>query len=256
MDETNTGASLVSGIQDISAFLPIIGTEQCEKHVGEALAWGFLYAAATPLSIFGCLGIVKASAVILIASISPRFAQILADAGFKLPGSVATVIGTIPHADMHPNVSNGINPPTNEDSASVRSGRTQRIPTYIGTQKLNQLLEEKHINKSQLQLKFDYYDWNWQLCISTALLSCLSIIPYIRLIMEDAPPSKPFPAWAAPLARFVGSAVSVVVAQVIVQIQIQRILQMSLYGPMIYECVAVVPRSPCMLTLIVDLGHQ
>ncbi|KAJ7712068.1 hypothetical protein B0H14DRAFT_3902405 [Mycena olivaceomarginata] len=176
MDNTNTGASLVSGIQDISAFLHIIGTEQCEKH-----------AAATPLSIFGCLGIVKASAVILLASISPRFAQILADAGFKLPGSVATVIGTIPHADMHPNVSNGINPPTNEDGASVRSGWTQRIPTYIAAQKLNRLLEEKHINKSQLQLKFDYYDCNWQLCISTAFLSCLSIIPYIRLIMEESP---------------------------------------------------------------------
>jgi hypothetical protein len=52
---------------------------------------------------------------------------------------------------------------------------------------LNRLLEEKHINKSQLQLKFDYYDWNWQLCISTAFVSCLSIIPYIRLIMEESP---------------------------------------------------------------------
>ncbi|KAJ7881305.1 hypothetical protein B0H14DRAFT_2499766, partial [Mycena olivaceomarginata] len=204
MDKTNTGASLVSGIQDISAFLPIIGTEQCERHVGEALAGGFLYAAATPLSIFGCLGIVKASAVILIASISPRFAQMLADAGFKLPGSVATVIGTIPHADMHPNVSNGISPPANEDGASLKSDRTQRIPTYIAAQKLHQLLEEKHITKSQLHLKFDYYDWNWHLCISTALLSCLAIIPYIRLIMEDSTPSKPIPAWSAPLARIVG----------------------------------------------------
>jgi hypothetical protein len=42
MDNTNTGASLVSGIQNISAFLHIIGTEQCEKHVGEALVGGFL----------------------------------------------------------------------------------------------------------------------------------------------------------------------------------------------------------------------
>ncbi|KAJ7481867.1 hypothetical protein FB451DRAFT_1005384, partial [Mycena latifolia] len=86
------GTSLVSGIQDISAFLPIIGTEQCERHVGDALEGGFLYAAATPLSMFGSLGIVKASAAILVASISPRFAQMLADAGFKLEGSVAAMI--------------------------------------------------------------------------------------------------------------------------------------------------------------------
>ncbi|KAJ7080466.1 hypothetical protein C8R44DRAFT_536701, partial [Mycena epipterygia] len=86
------GTSLVSGIQDISAFLPIIGTEQCEKHVGEALNGGFLYAAATPLSLFGCLGIVKASAAILCASVSPRLAQMLADAGFKLEGSIAAMI--------------------------------------------------------------------------------------------------------------------------------------------------------------------
>ncbi|KAJ7239689.1 hypothetical protein C8J57DRAFT_1372419 [Mycena rebaudengoi] len=235
MDKTNTGASLVSGIQDISAFLPIIGTEQCEKHVGEALAGGFLYAAATPLSIFGCLGIVKASAAILVVSISSRFAQMLADAGFKLPGSVAAIVGTIPHANMHSNVSNGINATANEDRASVKGNGTQRIPTYIAAQKLHQLLEEKHINKSQLQL---------------------NITPYIRLIIEDAPPSKPFPAWAAPLARIVGSAVSVVVSQMIIQIQIQRILQMSLYDPMIYECVAIVPRSPCMLTPTVNLRHQ
>ncbi|KAJ7473403.1 hypothetical protein FB451DRAFT_986595, partial [Mycena latifolia] len=88
----SAGTSLVSGIQDISAFLPIIGTDQCEKHVGEALDGGFLYAAATPLSMFGSLGIVKASTAILVASISPRFAQMLADSGFKLEGSVAGII--------------------------------------------------------------------------------------------------------------------------------------------------------------------
>ncbi|KAJ7717377.1 hypothetical protein DFH07DRAFT_701228, partial [Mycena maculata] len=80
------GTSLVSGIQDISAFLPILGTEKCERHVGEALDVGFLYAAATPLSMFGCLGIVKAGAAILCASVSPRVAQMSVDAGFNLEG--------------------------------------------------------------------------------------------------------------------------------------------------------------------------
>ncbi|KAJ7917728.1 hypothetical protein B0H13DRAFT_1543971, partial [Mycena leptocephala] len=91
---------LISGIQDISAFLPIIGTDQCEKHVGDALEGGFLYAAATPLSMFGSLGIVKPSAAILVASISPRFAQMLADSGFKPEGSVASMIGVTPHTNL------------------------------------------------------------------------------------------------------------------------------------------------------------
>ncbi|KAJ7842656.1 hypothetical protein B0H14DRAFT_2359507 [Mycena olivaceomarginata] len=68
MARINDGASLVSGIQDISAFLPIIGTDQCERHVGEALEGGYLYAAAAPLSMFGSLGIVKGCTAILVAS--------------------------------------------------------------------------------------------------------------------------------------------------------------------------------------------
>ncbi|KAJ7046252.1 hypothetical protein C8F04DRAFT_1024662, partial [Mycena alexandri] len=92
MARTNDGASLVSGIQDISAFLPIIGTDQCERHVGEALEGGYLYAAAAPLSMFGSLGIVKASTAILVASLSPGSAQMLVNAGFKLEGSVAAML--------------------------------------------------------------------------------------------------------------------------------------------------------------------
>ncbi|KAJ7573787.1 hypothetical protein C8J56DRAFT_981571, partial [Mycena floridula] len=75
MDQKSVGTTLVSGIQDISAFLPIIGTEQCERHIGSALDSGFLYAAATPLSMFGSLGIIKASI----------------DAGLKLEGSAAAM---------------------------------------------------------------------------------------------------------------------------------------------------------------------
>ncbi|KAJ7473436.1 hypothetical protein FB451DRAFT_1035530 [Mycena latifolia] len=200
--QTSAGTSLVSGIQDISAFLPIIGTDQCEKHVGEALDGGFLYAAATPLSMFGSLGIVRASTSILVASISPRFAQMLADSGFKLKGSVAAMIGA---------------PPTDQEHGT----------RYIASQKFLELLEEQHINKSQLRLKFDYRTWNWQLSICTASLACLSITPYISIIMNDHS-SKGFPAWVPPLLCIFGSAISVVVAQMIIQIRIQQILHSTL----------------------------
>jgi hypothetical protein len=227
MDQATTGTSLVSGIQDISAFLPVIGTEQCERHVGEALEGGFFYAAAAPLSIFGCLGIVKASAAILVASISPRFAQMLADTGFQLQGSVASLVGSKPGSNSNRNDSEGAK--TNAKNGNL-SAKKERIPQYIAALQLGDLLQEKHINKAQVQFKFDYRRWNWQLCLSTGLLSCLSIAPYVRLIMDDVPPARPFPVWVAPLARIAGSALSVVVAQMILQIQIQWILVMKLDG--------------------------
>ncbi|KAJ7481817.1 hypothetical protein FB451DRAFT_1237253 [Mycena latifolia] len=227
MDQTSAGNNLVSGIQDVSAFLPIIGTDQCERHVGEALEGGFLYAAATPLSMFGSLGIVKASAAILVASISPRFARMLADSGFKIEGSVAAMIGTS-HTMSKGATSQSMKAQVNKNDEAENRGQKKDIPKYIAARKFEELLVEQHIETSQLELKFNYYSWNWQLCISTGLLSCLSITPYIRLIMDDHPPSKPFPAWAAPLMRIFGSAVSVVVAQMIIQIQMERILQMTL----------------------------
>ena len=61
---------LERGIQDIATLLPLLGTDQCEKHVGSALEGGYLYAAATPLSILGSLGIVKLGISVLISSIS------------------------------------------------------------------------------------------------------------------------------------------------------------------------------------------
>ncbi|KAJ7893800.1 hypothetical protein B0H13DRAFT_1625081, partial [Mycena leptocephala] len=64
--------TLSGGIQDISAVLSLFGTEQCELHVGSALRGGgrggFLYAAITPLSIFGT----KAAFSIMLATV-PRF---------------------------------------------------------------------------------------------------------------------------------------------------------------------------------------
>ena len=37
----------------IAAILPLLGTEQCSVQVSSANTQGYLYAAATPMSIFG-----------------------------------------------------------------------------------------------------------------------------------------------------------------------------------------------------------
>ena len=49
---TSFRGTLTGGIQDISALLPLLGTEQCEDHVSSALTKGYIYAAATPISLF------------------------------------------------------------------------------------------------------------------------------------------------------------------------------------------------------------
>ncbi|KAJ7020513.1 hypothetical protein C8F04DRAFT_1403585 [Mycena alexandri] len=269
MARTNDGASLVSGIQDISAFLPIIGTDQCERHVGEALEGGYLYAAAAPLSMFGSLGIVKASTAILVASLSPGSAQMLVNAGFKLEGSVAAMLGTAPSkrntsksTDDDSEVPYGkyigqmlvnagfelantgfelkdsvaampVTAPSKPDTSKNTDNDSEAFKTeYVAAQKLQALLTEQHIDreKSKVKLAFNYASWNWGLCISTSLLACLSILPYIGLIRDSDPPPRSFPAWAPPLMRIAGSAISVIVAQVIIQGKIQQALQSMLDG--------------------------
>ena len=57
------GATFTGGIQNIAGFLPLLGTQQCEEHIGSALTKGYLYASATPMSIFGSLGIAPSRAM-------------------------------------------------------------------------------------------------------------------------------------------------------------------------------------------------
>jgi hypothetical protein len=90
-------STLTSGIQNISALLPLLGTEQCEEHLASSLTNGYLYAAATPMSIFGSLGAARAGFKTLLSSYSiPRLkfagAKILADAGFKPQGSNLSLV--------------------------------------------------------------------------------------------------------------------------------------------------------------------
>ncbi|KAF8803109.1 hypothetical protein BYT27DRAFT_7038166, partial [Phlegmacium glaucopus] len=89
------GSTLTGGIQDISALLPLLGTEQCEVHVSSALTRGYLYAAATPMSIFGSLGLVSAGYKTLIACFSFRGiegAELLGNMGFEPQGENLSLI--------------------------------------------------------------------------------------------------------------------------------------------------------------------
>ena len=91
---SNFASTLASGIQDVAALLPLLGTDQCERHAGEALLKGYLYAAISPVSIFGSLGLVKAAFAVWLASITYPFfgGRWLDDAGFSTPGSVSSMV--------------------------------------------------------------------------------------------------------------------------------------------------------------------
>ncbi|KAJ7591801.1 hypothetical protein C8J56DRAFT_781077, partial [Mycena floridula] len=89
------GGTITNGIQDISALLPLLGTEQCSTHVGSALTGGFLYPQASILSLFGSLGIVQTGITTLISSMSWNGrigAKKLLHAGFMAVGTVTPLI--------------------------------------------------------------------------------------------------------------------------------------------------------------------
>ena len=85
------GSTLTGGIQDIAAFLPLLGTEQCSIHVSSALTRGYLYAASAPMSIFGSLGVVSAGFRTLVACFAfgdIEGAKILGNMGFEPQGEL------------------------------------------------------------------------------------------------------------------------------------------------------------------------
>ena len=83
------GATITGGIQNIAGLLPLLGTQQCEEHIGSALTKGYLYTAATPTSIFSRLGVARAGFKTLIACLPGQTwsgVTILANMGFELKG--------------------------------------------------------------------------------------------------------------------------------------------------------------------------
>ncbi|KAJ7073035.1 hypothetical protein C8F01DRAFT_1013029 [Mycena amicta] len=189
------GATLTSGIQDIAAFLPIFGTDQCERHIGSALETGFLYAAATPLSLFGCLGIVKASMGILFASITFPFngPRMLQDAGFELVGSVAPMIGLA-------------------EDKSFEFEAARRVSTCLAENQAN----------SYIRLTWaGVAPWNIALVFTTFFLSFGALTPYLPIIISN---HGTVSSWIYPVLRIAGSSLCAVCVQFILQQQIRIIL--------------------------------
>ncbi|KAG7096436.1 hypothetical protein E1B28_003873 [Marasmius oreades] len=213
MPETQTFGDIISdGIQDVAALLPLLGTEQCERHVGTALDKGFLYAAATPLSVFGSLGIVKAAFATLLATITRPFygGNWLDDAGFITHGSVSSMV--------------------------VIAKGTKKYGAEV---KLEKLLQEQHIDDPKLVADIEWsgwrrgkekstnflFSWNFLLTFTCALSSAISITPYLYLIHKHW--DDPL-LWIYPMLRSCGSFFCVVSVQFALQLRIHHITKSTL----------------------------
>jgi hypothetical protein len=89
------GSTLTGGIQDIAAILPLLGTEQCSVQICSAHTRGYLYAAASPMSIFGSLGVVTAGFKTLVScfSFGPiEGTKVLGNMGFEPQGENLSLI--------------------------------------------------------------------------------------------------------------------------------------------------------------------
>ncbi|KAL0562897.1 hypothetical protein V5O48_019181, partial [Marasmius crinis-equi] len=212
----NFGDTISDGIQDVSALLPLLGTEQCEQHVGAALEKGYLYAAAAPLSIFGSLGIVRAAFATFLATTTRPFygGTWLDDAGFGSEGSATSM-------------------------AMITKGTKQ----YGAEINLQRLLREQHIDDPDLVSDIDWFGWkeravngvdspslrlvSWNLCLiaTSTLFSAISLAPYLYLIHTHWEEGI---LWLFPLLRSIGSLLCVVSIQLALQLRIHRVTSCSL----------------------------
>ncbi|KAG9223368.1 hypothetical protein CCMSSC00406_0009259 [Pleurotus cornucopiae] len=170
---SNLGGTVADGIKDVSALLPLLGTEQCEEHVGSALVGGFLYAAVAPLSLFGSLGIARAGGKALMACIRIRTfmgAKLLRDAGFAPVGKALSQI--------------------------MWDGER-----HVAEKQLTEMLEKLHItDMEKLSVEENRRNWNLRLLCCLLPVAVASTMPYIYFIRNDHTDAK-YARWLYPLTR-------------------------------------------------------
>jgi hypothetical protein len=192
---TITG-TLTGGIQDIAALLPLLGTEQCEDHASSALTNGYLYAAASPMSLFGSLGLARAGLKTFLASFSIHKwnivgARTLFNMGFK---------------------PQGINLPLIMIDPKDKDGR------YLVETRLDKLVEQLHIDKTKIEdVVHKTTRWNVTMVVLSALMCVLSVVPYIFLNIQGGSSPHYGTRWALPSLRAAGGFLTTTTMQVIIQ---------------------------------------
>ncbi|RXW25380.1 hypothetical protein EST38_g462 [Candolleomyces aberdarensis] len=185
-----------SGIQDVAALLPLLGTGQCERLVTSALQRGLLHAAATPMSIFGSLGIAKAGFVVLWGSTDFRWfhgPSLLRNAGFA-PSGIGELLVHVAEDHRH---------------------------LYAAEDKVRCILAKKRIQAVEINLlSKDFIWWNIRLVCATVFLSAFALLPYTFLITQPLSNQSFQTTWLYPILRIVGCDIVAISIQFIFQFRI------------------------------------
>ena len=200
---TTFSGTLTGGVQDVSALLPLLGTEQCEEHVSSALTNGYLYAAASPMSLFGSLGLARAGFKTLLASVNFSIrkwnfngAMILSNMGLRPEG----------------------------ENLSLIMADTENKGHYVVESRLDTWLEELHLDETQIQgVSHKTKEWNITMIALTALLSSASMAPYIYLNTRAGNSLSPFARWSFPALRAIGGFLTSTMIQLTLQRRITTI---------------------------------
>ena len=189
------GSTLVGGIQDISAILPLLGTEQCSEQVSSALTRGYLYSAATLMSIFGSLGVVSAGFKTLVACFSfgdIEGARIFGNMGFEPQGENLSLI-------------------------MVEAGKGKNKGRYIIESRIEDLIKELNIDKNRTTgVSHKSTAWNVKMIATTALLCAFGVAPYIYLNL-GANNLKKSTTWVFPVLHATGGFIAATLIQLLIQ---------------------------------------
>ena len=194
----SVGATLTGGIQDVSALLPLLGTEQCEDHASSALTKGYLYAAATPMSVFGSLGLARAGLKTFIASLNfsifdrnIRGALMLSNMGFR---------------------------PLGTNLPLIMVDESDKDKHHLVETRLDKLLKDLHVDKTKItEVKHKSAEWNLTMIIYAAVFCVLSMIPYIHLNLRGRSNLSHGTRWAFPAVRAVGGFLTATMMQLIIR---------------------------------------
>jgi hypothetical protein len=202
----SVGATLTGGIQDVSALLPLLGTEQCEDHSSSALTKGYLYVAATPMSLFGSLGLARAGLKTFIASLNFSI--------FNLNVCGALILSNMGFRPLGTNLSLIMLDENNKDKHHLVETR------------LDELLKDLHVDKTKITgISHNSKRWNVDMMAYTVFFCLLSVIPYIYLNLRGGSSLSHGIRWIFPTVRAVGGYLTATMMQLTLQRRIMTLCQ-------------------------------
>ncbi|KAF7351899.1 hypothetical protein MVEN_01151600 [Mycena venus] len=173
--------------------------------VGEA-AGGYLYAAVTPVSIFGSLGAAKAAFTIVFISL-PFGSRILKYVGFEPKGDV------VASAMLD----------TDSDRYLAETRVLQLLDKYYIRTAQRVSVERPAVTPQLIPLR----PWDLSLLVASLFVACLGVLPYVHFSVLH---HSPFPALAIffPFCRVIGGLLCVFPGQLLLQYRIQKIIKQRL----------------------------